>query len=131
MGDDRSLPDGDTRYRLGVDIGGTFTDAALIDEHTGDMQIAKVLSTPEQLSEGFVLSVNKILREGNIAPASVGYLVHATTVATNAIIEGNLARTAFVTTHGFRDMLEIARQMRPISRSRARQIGTSCGRSSR
>ena len=62
---------------------------------------------------GFVESSHRILRENNVAPAEVSYLVHGTTVATNSIIEGKTARTGFVTTDGFRDMLEIARQVRP------------------
>ena len=100
-------------YRLGVDIGGTFTDATLIDAATGEMRICKVASTPDDPSRGFVDAVQRILREGGVAPESVAYLVHGTTVATNSIIEGKLAPSGFVTTEGFRDMLEIARQIRP------------------
>src|SRR5207244_1735415 len=102
-----------SRFRLGIDIGGTFTDATLIDEETGEIRIAKVLSTPREPSEGFINSAERILEEAGAAPVDIEYIVHATTVATNAIIEGKVARTAFITTDGFRDMLEIARQMRP------------------
>ncbi|MDA0674927.1 MAG: hydantoinase/oxoprolinase family protein [Proteobacteria bacterium] len=101
------------RYRLGIDVGGTFTDAILINEETGATRIAKVPSTPKDPSIGFLNAVERILREASIKPADVGYLVHGTTVATNAIIEGNLAPTGFLTTEGFRDMLEIQRQVRP------------------
>lgn len=99
-------------YRLGVDIGGTFTDATLVDETTGEVQIAKVSSTPHDPSIGFMEATGRILREAGIAGAGLRYVAHATTVATNAIIEGNVARTGFVTTDGFRDLLEIQRQVR-------------------
>jgi len=102
-----------TRYRLGVDIGGTFTDGMLIDEATGEVSIAKVLSTPADPAAGFLEATARILREDGVLPADVRFVVHGTTVATNAIIEGRTARTGFVTTEGFRDMLEIARQTRP------------------
>ena len=101
------------RYRLGIDVGGTFTDGILIDEETGETRIAKVPSTPSDPSVGFLAAVERILREAGLGAADVGYLVHGTTVATNAIIEGKLARTGFITTEGFRDMLEIQRQIRP------------------
>ncbi len=100
-------------YRLGIDIGGTFTDATLIDETTGQMWIDKVLSTPKDPSVGFLETTHRILRKAAAAPAETNYVVHSTTVATNAVIEGKVARTGFITTEGFRDMLEIARQMRP------------------
>ena len=101
------------RYRLGIDVGGTFTDGLLIDENTGETRIAKVPSTPADPSVGFLAAVERILREAGTEPADVGYLVHGTTVATNAIIEEKLAQTGFITTEGFRDILEIQRQIRP------------------
>ena len=101
------------RYRLGIDVGGTFTDGILINEETGETRIAKVPSTPSDPSMGFLEAVERILREAGIGAGDVGYLVHGTTVATNAIIEGKLAPTGFITTEGFRDMLEIQRQIRP------------------
>ena len=102
-----------SQYRLGVDIGGTFTDATLIDETTGDVRICKVPSTPADPYIGFMEAALRILREAGVAKDGMRYVVHGTTVATNAIIEGKTARTGFVTTEGFRDMLEIARQIRP------------------
>ena len=101
------------RFRLGVDIGGTFTDAVLLSEASGATRIAKVPSTPADPSRGFLNAVERILRDGNVAPDAVSYLVHGTTVATNSLIEGKTPRTAFITTEGFRDMLEIGRQVRP------------------
>ena len=99
--------------RLAIDIGGTFTDATLIDEETGAVSIAKVLSTPTDPSLGFMAAAERILAESDVAAADVHFVVHATTVATNAIIEGTIARAGFVTTEGFRDLLEIQRQTRP------------------
>ena len=99
--------------RIAIDIGGTFTDATLIDEATGAVSIAKVLSTPADPSEGFMRAVERAFAEGGVDAGDVSFVVHATTVATNAIIEGKIARSGFVTTDGFRDLLEIARQVRP------------------
>ena len=101
------------RYRLGVDIGGTFTDATLINEVTGEIRVGKVPSTPKDPSLGFMEAAHRMLREVGVSPKEVAYVVHGTTVATNSIIEGRVARTGFITTDGFRDMLEIARQIRP------------------
>ena len=99
--------------RVAVDIGGTFTDATLIDEATGHVAIAKTLTTPADPSEGFMAAVERAVREAGVTARDVTFVVHATTVATNAIIEGKVARSGFVTTEGFRDLLEIGRQVRP------------------
>ncbi|MCZ6538259.1 MAG: hydantoinase/oxoprolinase family protein [Chloroflexi bacterium] len=102
------------RYRIGVDIGGTFTDGTLVDSSTGRVTSSKVLSTPSDPAAAFISAVQKLLEmDDGIAPGAIEHVVHATTVATNAIIEGKTAKTAFITTEGFRDMLEIARQIRP------------------
>jgi N-methylhydantoinase A len=100
-------------FRLGVDVGGTFTDAVLISEETGNINIAKVLSTPKDPSIGFLEVVSQILAKAGATARNILYLVHGTTVATNALIEGKNPKTAFVTTKGFRDLLEIGRQVRP------------------
>ena len=102
-----------SRYRLGIDIGGTFTDATLIDENTGEIRTGKVPSTPEDPSVGFIHATDRMLDEASVSPDEVEYLVHGTTVATNAIIEKKVAPTGFITTDGFRDLLEIQRQIRP------------------
>ncbi len=104
---------GKSRFRLGVDIGGTFTDATLVDEDTGQLWNAKVSSTPDDPAQGFLTVSRQILDQAELAPESLRYVVHATTVATNAIIEGKVAPTVLITTEGFRDILEIARQIRP------------------
>ena len=101
-------------YRLGIDIGGTFTDATIIDEVSGEIQVGKVPSTPADPSIGFLDAAQRVLQENGISPTEVSYAVHGTTIATNSIIEGKIARTGFITSDGFRDMLEIARQIRPV-----------------
>ncbi len=100
-------------YRLGIDVGGTFTDAVLLSEKTGELHIAKVPSTPEDPSVGFITALTRVVEKTNLDPESIAYLVHGTTVATNALIEAKTPKTAFITTAGFGDMLEIARQVRP------------------
>ena len=99
-------------FRLGVDIGGTFTDATLVDEASGRVHICKLSSTPADPSDGFLRITSRILDQAGVSPDQVSYVVHGTTVATNSIIEGRLAPTGFVTTEGFRDLLEIQRQIR-------------------
>ncbi len=107
-----TTPEG--RFRIGVDIGGTFTDGTLVDSATGQVTTSKVLTTPADPASGFIAAVQKLLDlDDSVGPEAIEHVVHATTVATNAIIEGKTAKTAFVTTEGFRDMLEIARQIRP------------------
>ncbi|HEV2093808.1 MAG TPA: hydantoinase/oxoprolinase family protein [Rubrobacter sp.] len=93
--------------RLGVDVGGTFTDLVALSE--GNLVTAKVPSTPRDQSEG----VMSAIEAAEVEAASVGALAHGMTVATNALLERRGARTALVTTEGFRDVLEIARQNRP------------------
>ena len=74
-------------YRLGIDIGGTFTDAACVNEQTGEVQIVKVPSTPADPSGGFMAAVARGLHQCNVGGEAVRLVVHATTVATNALIE--------------------------------------------
>jgi N-methylhydantoinase A len=98
---------------MGIDVGGTFTDAILLDEIKGTTFIVKVPSTPLDPSIGFLQAVDQLVERYHINPKSIDFLVHGTTVATNSIIEGKIAKTALVTTKGFRDILEIAFQIRP------------------
>jgi N-methylhydantoinase A len=100
-------------YRIGVDIGGTFTDLVMMDESSGELRLVKMASTPSDPSVGFLNTVERALRESKVAAADISYNVHGTTVATNTLIEGKGARAALVATEGFRDVLEIARQIRP------------------
>lgn len=99
--------------RIGIDVGGTFTDGILIDEDSGSFTIAKVPSTPSDPSDGFMAAVRRLFEEHQgVGWADLEYLVHATTVVTNAVIEGKTSRAAFLVTAGFRDLLEIGRQTR-------------------
>jgi N-methylhydantoinase A len=99
-------------YRLGIDVGGTFTDGALVDEATGEILIVKVPTTPADPALGFMATVERALQHSQSSSAAVRLVVHATTVATNALIEGKTARVGMITTKGFRDILEIGRQIR-------------------
>jgi len=101
------------QYRLGVDIGGTFTDGVLMNLETGELLTSKVSTTPKALAKGFLHAIGRAVSEAAINPEEVAQIVHATTVATNAIIENKVAKSAFITTKGFRDILEIQRQIRP------------------
>jgi N-methylhydantoinase A len=100
---------GDTR--IGVDVGGTFTDVVTVSD--GHARVSKVPSTPETPAEGVIKGVEAGVERVGIDPGSVGAFVHGTTVATNAVLEGEWAETALLTTEGFRDALEIGRQDRP------------------
>jgi len=99
-------------WRVGVDIGGTFTDVALIDDTTGRIGVAKVPTTPRDFAEGVLAALEAAMRRYGLAAADVGMLSHATTVVTNAILEEKGARAALVTTRGFRDVLELRRSAR-------------------
>jgi N-methylhydantoinase A len=100
-------------WRIGVDSGGTFTDLCLFDDATGAVTVWKVPSTPDDPSRGIAEGVAQGLLRVGAAPSAVGYFGHGTTVATNALIQHRGARTALITTDGFRDLLEIGRQKRP------------------
>jgi N-methylhydantoinase A len=99
-------------WRIGVDIGGTFTDVALVDEETGHIGIAKVPTTPRDFAEAVIDGLRQGLRRHRIDPATVSLLAHATTIVTNALVQKKGAKTGFVTTRGFRDVLELRRSSR-------------------
>ncbi|MGD9987784.1 hydantoinase/oxoprolinase N-terminal domain-containing protein, partial [Pseudonocardia sp.] len=100
-------------YRLGVDVGGTFTDVLLVDELSGTTWRAKTASTPSDQAVGVLNGIGKVCAEAGIALADVGQVLHGTTVATNAILEGKGATVGLVTTRGFRQVLQIARSYVP------------------
>ena len=100
------------RFRLAIDVGGTFTDFAVIDDESGIVRFGKVLSTPDDPSVGSIEGASQALKRNKISPQSVGEVVHATTVATNAVLERRGANTGLITTKGFRDTLEIGRESR-------------------
>ena len=96
---------------LGVDVGGTFTDAVLLDGET--VHTAKLPTTPEDQSVGVIGAVEAVLRQAGAEPAAVESFAHGMTVGTNALLEERGARTALIATKGFADLLEIGRQNRP------------------
>ena len=99
-------------WRVGVDIGGTFTDVALIDDATGEIGVVKVPTTPRNFADGVLAALDLAMRRFDLAAREVGLLSHATTVVTNAILLEKGARAALVATRGFRDVLELRRSAR-------------------
>ena len=99
-------------FRVGIDIGGTFTDLVLLDSRTGRLFNEKVLTTPNDPSKGALEGLEKILDGNGVEPHRVRHLIHGTTLVANAIIERRGARVALVTTAGFRDILEIGTEWR-------------------
>ena len=100
-------------YRLGVDVGGTFTDVLLVEEVSGRTWRAKTASTPTDQAVGVRTGVARVCEEAGIALSDVAQVLHGTTVATNAILEGKGATVGLVTTKGFRQVLQIARSYVP------------------
>src|SRR5437867_9456781 len=98
--------------RLGIDIGGTFTDLAALDENGKSWRV-KVPTTPSDPASGALQTIKQFLKEYNIDPKRVKLVVHATTLASNALLTGDLPKATLLTTEGFRDVLEIGRQNRP------------------
>ena len=99
-------------WRIGIDIGGTFTDVALVDEGTGRIAIGKLPTTPRDFGQAVIDGVRHGLDANAIKPSDVSLLAHATTVVTNALLENKGARAGFVATRGFRDILELRRSSR-------------------
>ena len=100
------------QLRIGVDIGGTFTDFVVLDEPRGRMHISKRLTTPENPADGVLSGLLDVLRGTGFQLAEVDNIVHGTTLATNIVIERKGARVGLVTTKGFRDSIEIGREVR-------------------
>ncbi|MFI5281274.1 MAG: hydantoinase/oxoprolinase N-terminal domain-containing protein, partial [Gemmatimonadales bacterium] len=98
--------------RIGVDIGGTFTDLVWVDETNGTVQVGKLLTTPKDPSQAVEQGVVTLLNDAGGRTADVRSLIHGTTLATNALIERKGARTGLLTTAGFRDAVEIGREGR-------------------
>ena len=98
----------ESSLRVGVDIGGTFTDVVALWED-GSFATQKVPSTPDDFSRGIADALSPLMYERGISPSKVKQIIHATTVATNAILGGRGAKTALITTRGFRDVLELRR----------------------
>jgi N-methylhydantoinase A len=100
-------------HRLGVDVGGTFTDLLLVSDETGDLFRVKTPSTPADPSEGVLVGVRRICEESDVKPGDLDYVMHGTTVATNAMLEAKGARVGLVTTQGFGQILHLARSQTP------------------
>ena len=100
-------------YRLGVDVGGTFTDLLVIDEATGRTFRDKVPSTPHDPSEAVIAGARQLCGKAGIEPHELALFLHGTTVATNAVLEHKIARVGLIVTEGYRHILQIARSLVP------------------
>jgi N-methylhydantoinase A len=98
--------------RVGIDVGGTFTDVVLVDSKSGKVWSAKVPTTPKDPTQGALNGLRTILKLSQSEPAAIDFIGHGTTIATNMVIEGKGALTGLVTTKGFRDILELRRGWR-------------------
>jgi N-methylhydantoinase A len=100
-------------YRLGVDVGGTFTDLLLLDETSGKFWRRKTPSTPADSSVGILNGVDAVCADAGVKPAEIDVFLHGTTVATNAILEGKGSRVGLIVTDGYRQIMQIARSFVP------------------
>src|ERR1700761_6938619 len=101
-----------TRYRIGFDIGGTFTDFILLDTTRGEIRLHKCLTTPQDPSVGALAGLHELVTAAGLTLADIGDVVHGTTLVTNALIERNGARLGLITTRGFRDILAMGTEQR-------------------
>ncbi len=99
-------------YKLGFDIGGTFTDFILLNEKSGEIYSYKILTTPEEPSEAVINGIKHLIEKHNIDPQNIVHTTHATTLITNAFIERKGSKTALICTSGFSDIIEIGNEMR-------------------
>ena len=99
-------------FRIGVDIGGTFTDFVLLDSRDGSLRNGKLLTTPHAPEEAVLAGIRQLLDAHGIAPAQVQHVIHGTTLVANALIERRGVPTGLVTTDGFRDIVEIGTELR-------------------
>lgn len=100
-------------FKLGVDVGGTFTDLLLFHEDTGRQVRAKTPSTPADPSIGVLTGIDRVCRLAEISPGEISHIMHGTTVATNAVLEGKGAKVGLITTEGFKQILHLARSWTP------------------
>ena len=100
------------RFRAGVDIGGTFTDLTLVDDESGQLWVGKVLTSSEDPSTAVHEGLARLLQEARVPISDLQNVIHGTTLVTNAVIERKGAKTALLTTQGFRDVIEIGRESR-------------------
>ena len=102
----------DGSYRLGCDIGGTFTDFVLVNDETGEFQINKCLTTPADPSDAVEQGIQELLERSPGFMPHIDEIIHGTTLVINAILERKGAKTGLITTKGFRDVLELGRELR-------------------
>ena len=100
------------RIRVGVDVGGTFTDFVMVDENRDEIFVGKQLTTPDDPSIAIIDGTKRIAREAKIDPSKIHSIVHGTTLVTNTIIERKGAKVGLITTKGFRDSLEMGKEIR-------------------
>jgi N-methylhydantoinase A/oxoprolinase/acetone carboxylase beta subunit len=101
--------------RLGVDVGGTFTDLIYVDDEAGNIIVHKLPTTPEDPSQGTVQGVRELAEQAGETPAALDQVFHGTTIATNIVIEHSGAKVGMITTEGYRDILHIARHKKPLN----------------
>src|SRR6476646_7121673 len=101
-----------SRYRIGFDIGGTFTDFILLDTQRNEIRLHKCLTTPQDPSVGALEGLTELLQAANVTLTDIGDVVHGTTLVTNALIERSGSRLGLITTSGFRDILEMGTEQR-------------------
>src|SRR3954462_5295425 len=100
------------RWRIGFDIGGTFTDFILLDEQRDEIRLHKCLTTQDDPSVGALEGLERIVGDAGLQLGDVGEIVHGTTLVTNALIERRGAKLGLITTAGFRDILEMGTEQR-------------------
>jgi N-methylhydantoinase A/oxoprolinase/acetone carboxylase beta subunit len=101
--------------RLGVDVGGTFTDLIYVDDEGGKVLVHKLPTTPDDPSRGTVAGIQELTDEAGESAAALEQVFHGTTIATNIVIEHSGARVGMITTEGYRDILHIARHKKPLN----------------
>jgi N-methylhydantoinase A/oxoprolinase/acetone carboxylase beta subunit len=101
--------------RLGVDVGGTFTDLIYVDDDAGTITVHKVATTPADPSQATVRGIRELCEGAGTAPSQLDQVFHGTTIATNIVIEHNGAQVGLITTEGYRDILHIARHKKPLN----------------
>ncbi len=101
--------------RLGVDVGGTFTDLTYLDDEAGQILVHKLPTTPEDPSEGTIEGIKELTSEAGESPGALDQVFHGTTIATNIVIEHDGAQVGLITTEGYRDILHIARHKKPYN----------------
>src|ERR671938_464642 len=101
--------------RLGVDVGGTFTDLIYVDDEAGTVLVHKIPTTPDDPSQGTVQGIRELTEQAGESPSALDHVFHGTTIATNIVIEHNGATVGLITTEGYRDILHIARHKKPLN----------------